>query len=112
MNEHKVKSILDRKMEDPAYRKRFEQRYPLFQLEVQLLNALEEKGWTLSDLARAMHTHKGNISRDLSSGKIHSATISRITKMAEVLGLKFHPLFVPEGKERNLLPKIHKLLAA
>ena len=109
---NKPKSMLDRKMEDPAYRKRFEQRYPLFQLEVQLLNAIEEKGWTLSDLAMAMHTHKGNISRDLSSGKIQSATISRITKMAEVLGLKFHPLFVPERKERILMPKIHKLLTA
>jgi len=109
---HKMKSILDKKMEEPAYRKRFEQRYPLFKLEVQILNAIEEKGWTLTDLAKAMHTHKGNISRDLSAGRIRSATLSRIVKIGDALGLVFFPLFVSEKKGNSILPKIHKLLAA
>ena len=110
-NRHKVKGLLERKLEDPKHKKQFEEGYAAFELEVQILNALEEKGWTLSDLAREMHTSKSNISRDLSAGGIHSATISRIIKMAEVLGLKFHPLFVPRKKERNILLQIHRLLA-
>lgn len=111
-DKRRVKGLLERKLEDPNYRKRFEQGYAAFELEVQILNALEQKGWTFADLAKVMHTAKSNISRDLSGGGIHSATISRLVKMGKALGFKFLPLFVPEKKEKEVLPKIHKLVTA
>lgn len=109
---HRARGLLERKLEDPNYRKRFEEGHAAFELEVQILKAMEEKGWTFGDLAREMHTSRSNISRDLSAGGIHFATLSRIVKMGEVLGLRFHPLFVRQEMEKSLLPKLHRLLAA
>ena len=111
-NKIKAKSLLERKMEDPHYRKRFESGYPAFELEVQILNALEKKGWTLSKLAKVMHTSKSDISRDLSMGGIRSASIKRVSRMAEALGQKFVPVFISEKKEKKILPKIQELITA
>ena len=112
MKHYSVKSQMERDLEDPAYRKKFEEGYELFKLEVQILNALEKKGWSYSDLARVMRTKTSNVSRDLAGAKIYSATVSRLAKMADALDSKFLPLFVSKKKERALLPKIQKLLAA
>ena len=92
----KYKSLIEKKMQDPNYRKRFDQRHAAFLLEVQILNALQEKGWSFSDLAKAMHTNRGNISRDLSAGGIRFATVPRLIKLGKALGLRFLPIFVPE----------------
>src|SRR5258708_7142599 len=94
----KFKTIMDREMEDPVYRKLFEEGTPIFQLEVQLLNALERKHWTYSDLAVAVGTQKSHISRDLKGGGIRSASLDRVTRMAEALGMEFLPLCVSRKK--------------
>ena len=107
-----VKSQLERDLENPEYRKRFETDYEAFKLEVQLLLALEKKHWTYSDLARAVGTQKSHISRDLKGGGLGSASISRIAKIAEALGLKFFPLCISEKKIKQALPVIKKLVAA
>lgn len=107
-----VKSQLSRDLEDPEYRKRFEADYEAFKLEVQLLLALERKHWSYSDLARATGTQKSHISRDLKGGGLGSASISRVAKMAEALGLRFIPLCVPKENIKRALPVIKKLAAA
>ena len=112
MKHYTVKSQMEKDLEDPVYRKKFDEGYELFKLEVQILNALEKKGWSYSDLAKVMHTKTSNISRDLAGGKIHFATVSRLVKMADALDSKFLPLFVPKKKGGTILPKIQKLLAA
>ena len=106
----KNKSLFEKRMTDSKFKQRFEKEYPLFKLEVQILNALEKKGWTYSKLAQAIGTHKSNISRDLSARKIRSATISRIVKMAQVLDSNFIPLFIPHSREAEILPEIQKLI--
>lgn len=108
----KVVGYLNRKLQDPVYRERFDKEYALFQLEVQILLALEKRGWTFTDLAKAVGTSKSNISRDLSGGRINSATITRLTRIADALGLRFLPLFVPKKTDAELAPKIRALLAA
>ena len=108
----RAKSLFDREMEDPAYRKRHEESYELFKIEVQLLNALERKHWSYSDLARVLHTHKNTISRDLKGGNLRAVSIGRITKMAEALGLKFFPLCIPKQKAKRVLPVIDNLVTA
>lgn len=108
----KAKGLLNRKLEDPVFRKRFEQGYAAFQLEVQILTAMEKKGWSLTDLAKALHTQKSNISRDLMAGGINSASVSRLAKIGAVLGLQFLPLFVPVQDGKSLIPKIQKLVRA
>src|SRR3989339_2132070 len=96
----KVKSQIARDLENPIYRKRFEADYEAFKLEVQLLNALERKHWSYSHLAKVIGTQKSHISRDLKSGGVQSASIARVAKMAEALGMKFLPLLIPREKQR------------
>lgn len=111
-NRVNVRGLLARKMEDSEYRRRHEESYELFKLEVQLLNALEQKHMTYGDLAEILHTSKSNICRDLKAGGIQKASLSRIIKMAEVLGLKFFPVCISDKKVREALPVIRKLVAA
>ena len=108
----KIKGLLARKMENPAYRKRREESCELFKLEVQLLNALEKKHWTYADLAKVMQTQKSAISRDLKGGGLRSASMARIAKMAEALGLRFFPFCVAEKRAKKVLPIIRRLVAA
>src|SRR3989338_1411950 len=100
-SKRKFKTIMEQEMEDPEYRKLFEEGWPAFQLEVQILNALERKHWSYSHLAKVLHTQKSAISRDLKGGGLRSASISRIAKMAEALGLKFFPVCVSEKKVKD-----------
>ena len=111
MRKNKRKSLFEKRMTDSNFRQRFEREYPLFKLEVQILNALEKKGWTYSKLAKAMGTSKSNISRDLSAHGIRSATASRLVKMAQVLDSDFIPLVIPQSKELEILSKIQKFVA-
>ena len=108
----KAKGLLARKMEDSAYRRRHEESYELLKIEVQMLNALERKRWTYADLARAMHTQKSAVSRDLKAGGLRSASMARIAKMAEALGLKLFSFCVVAEKAEQVPPIIRKLVAA
>lgn len=108
----KVIGQLNRELLDPVYRDRFEKEYALFELEVQILLAMEKRGWSNADLAKAVGTSKGNISRDLGGGGINSATVKRLTRIADALEMRFLPLFVPKKDAARLAPKIHALMTA
>ena len=108
----KVIGQLNRQLLDPVYRERFEKEYALFKIEVQILLAMEKRGWNYADLARAVGTSKGNISRDISGGRINSATVKRLTRIADALGLRFLPLFVPKKIDAKLEANIYGLIAA
>jgi len=107
-----MKGTLNKKLEDPKVRERFDQGYELFQLEVQILNALEEKGWSYEDLAKAVGTSKQNIWRDLKNGGLRKASMDRVGKIAEVLGLRMHAILISQKKEKQILSKLHRVLAA
>jgi transcriptional regulator with XRE-family HTH domain len=108
---NKAKGLLERKMADPTYRKRHEESYALFRIEVQLLNALEKKHWTYDDLAKVMHTQKSGISRDLKGGGLQSASMARVARMAEALGLRLFSFCVAEKNASRVIPAIKKLVA-
>lgn len=107
-----VKGLIERKLENPEYRRRFEEEHELFKLEVQLLTALERQGMTYEELAKRIHTSRSHISRDLRQGGISSAKLGRIRKMADALGLAFIPLVLPKRKVSQILPRLERLLAA
>jgi transcriptional regulator with XRE-family HTH domain len=107
-----MKGSLNKQLEDPKYRQRFEYGYELFKLEVQILKALEDKGWTYADLAKEVGTSKQNIWRDLKNGGLRKASMDRVSKIAEALGLRLHAIFISQKNEKRLLPKLHRLLAA
>ena len=108
----KAKSLIEKKLADPEYRKNFEKEYAAFKLEAQILTALEEKGWTYSDLAKATHTSKSNVSRDLKAGGILAASFSRIGRIADALGMTLVALLIPKESERFILPRIEELVRA
>ena len=111
-NKRKIKTIMEQELESPEYRKTFEEGWAAFQIEVRLLNALERKHWSYSDLAKVLHTQKSAVSRDLKGGGLRSASIARIAKMAQALGLQFVPLCVSEKEMKKVFPIIRKLVAA
>lgn len=111
-HKREAQGLLARKMEDAAYHKRHEESYELFKLEVQLLNALEKKHWTYSDLARAMGTQRSAISRDLRGRGLQKASMDRIARMAEALGLRFVAFCIAESRAKEALPMIQRLVAA
>lgn len=104
------KSLIEKKMEDAEYKKRHIRTYNAFKLEAQILYAIEKKGWTYSDLAKATHTNKSNISRDLRAGGILSASFSRISRIAEALEMKLVALLIPQEKEQYLLQRIEDIV--
>ena len=105
----KVRGMLEKNLEDPGYRKRFEEGYEAFELEVQILNALEAKSWTFARLAEATQTSKSNISRDLSGGGLLRATLSRIRRIADALGMRLVMLLIPKDQAHFIVPKLEEI---
>ena len=101
--------MLAKKLEDPEYAKRFEEGFEAFELEVQILNALEAKSWSFAKLAEMMQTSKSNISRDLSGGGLLTATLSRVRKMADALGMKLVMLLIPKDQAHFIVPKLEDI---
>ena len=58
-----MKGTLNRKLEDPKFKAAFEHRHRFFKLEVQILLALEDRGWNYEDLAEATGIRRQNIWR-------------------------------------------------
>ncbi|MFA6435105.1 MAG: helix-turn-helix transcriptional regulator [Elusimicrobiales bacterium] len=110
MHDNKTRSLLERKMDDPEYRKYHYTAYDVFKLEAQILLTMEHKGWSYADLARATHTSKSNVSRDLKAGGIMSASFSRIARIAEVLGMKLIPVLAPKEHEYSIAQKIEEIV--
>jgi transcriptional regulator with XRE-family HTH domain len=106
----KAKSLLERELENEQFRRAYEEGYEAFQLETQILYALEKKRWTYTDLAKATNTSKSNVSRDLSAGKILSASFSRIGRIADALGMKLVGLLIPKEQLSFVLPQIEALV--
>jgi transcriptional regulator with XRE-family HTH domain len=106
----KTKSLLDQELQNEAFKKAFEEIEESLRLEIQMLNALETKGITYSQLADKLNTSKSNISRDLRGGGLFTASVSRVARMAEALGMKLVALLIPKEREKVLLPKIQELI--
>src|SRR5688572_8789851 len=90
----KKKSLFDREMEKPGFRDKYLQEQETFQLELQILQALEEQGLTYEEFAARIGTSKGNVSRDLKIRGLGKASIERLKKMADALGMEFVPLML------------------
>lgn len=107
-----MKGSLNRKLENPKYKEKFKRGYECFKLEVQILNAMEDKGWTYEDLAKAVGTSRQNIWRDLKNGGLQKASLERVARIAEVLGLHMHPILMTPKQEKAFLPTLRRLAAA
>jgi len=107
-----MKGMLNRKLENPKYKTKFEHRQRFLKLEVQMLLALEDKDWSYEDLSKATGIRRQNIWRDLKNGGLHKASLERVSRYAEALGLHAYYFLLDPQQERRLLPRIEKELAA
>lgn len=108
-NQIKARGMLAKKLEDPDYSRRFEEGFEAFELEVQILNTLEAKGWSYAKLAEATQTSKSNISRDLSGGGLLTATLSRLRRIADALGMRLVMLLIPKDQAHFIVPKLEDI---
>lgn len=105
------KGTLNKKLEDKKEQAVFGARRHFFQMEVQILLALEDRGWTYVDLAKATGIYPQNIWRDLKNGGLHKASLERVSRYAEALGLHAHYFLLNQKQERQMLPRIERALA-
>ena len=106
-----MKGLLNQKMEDPGYRAKFEHRRRFFLLEEQILLAMEDHDWSFEDLAKETGIHRQNIWRDLRNGGLHKASLERVARYAEALGLHAHHFLLSPRQELEVLPRLEKVLA-
>lgn len=106
-----MKGELNRLLENPKFREKFEPGYEFFKLEVQILLAMEEKDWSYEDLAKATGIHRQNIWRDLKNGGLQKASLERVARYAEALDLHVHTFLMSSKQEKKLLPKLQRELA-
>jgi len=106
-----MSGTLNRKLRDPKYKAKFERHHEFFKLEVQILLALEDKCWSYGDLARATGIHTQNIWRDLKNGGLQKASLERVSRYAEALGLHAHHFLMNPKQEKKLLPRLQRELA-
>lgn len=107
----KVKSLFEKEMGKKHFRENFEREHQEFQLELQLLKELESQGLTYEKFAQKIGSSKGNVSRDLKARGLKRATVDRVVKMAQALGLEFIPLLLPKDRIRRR-KKLKELLEA
>ena len=107
-----MKGHLNKKLENPNYQSESKHRQRFFKLEVQILLALEDRGWTYEDLAKVTGIHKQNIWRDLKNGGLHRASLERISRYAEALGLHAYHILLISKQEKKFIPQIEKALLA
>ena len=106
----KHSSLFEKEMSKSSFRKKFEESYSRFNIEVQLLNELEKQGLTYMEFAQALGTQKSNISRDLKGGGIHHITLERLKKMVGALDCIFIPLIIPKEKGNKVISRISKIM--
>lgn len=114
MSQNNRKSLFDREMKKPSFRQAYNAERASFALEVQILNLLEAKQMSLADLARALRVPRGNITRDLSQGRISKATLPRVTAIANAADADFVPVILPRdpAKRRSAIHSFEKAFAA
>lgn len=97
----KQKTLFEKRMENASFREKFEAHEKEFQLELQFLNALEKEGLTYEEFGKRINSSKGNVARDLKTKGLGRATLHRIEKMANALGLEFVPLLLPKNRRQR-----------
>ena len=105
----KSKTLFEKEMKKPSFKKSYWKNREVFKLELQFLRALEENDLTYEKFAKLVGSSKGNIARDLKTYGLGRASVHRIEKMAEALGMEFVPLLLPkDGTKRE--ERLHELL--
>ncbi len=98
---NKKSTLYEVEMERPEFRKKYLKEYKDFELELQMLKAIERLNLTYEEFAKKIGSSKGNVSRDLKIRGLKRASIERIRKMADALGMDFIPLLLLRDPQRR-----------
>lgn len=108
----KQKTLFEKEMENSRFKSAFEQERTEFELELQMLQALEDSGLIYEDFAKKVGTSKGNVSRDLRVGGLKKASLDRIQRMAAALNMDCITILLPKSPRKrrqkiaNILKKV------
>ena len=107
----KPRSLYEKEMQSPSFRRTFHREWEKFKLEIQILKALKATGWTYEEFAAKIGTRRSHVSRDLKGGGLQRASLARITKMAKTLDMDFVALLIPHSEQARILPQLEKVVS-
>ncbi|MDO8803610.1 MAG: helix-turn-helix transcriptional regulator [Elusimicrobiota bacterium] len=96
----KVKTYMDRLMDDKEFRERFEQEYQNLYIGEQIVKARHCADLTQSALAKRIHTTKSAISR-YESADYNGYSIPLLTRIAKACGTDLRIVFVTSKHIKN-----------
>jgi DNA-binding XRE family transcriptional regulator len=89
----RFRDYLTEQLQDPDFRKAYEEEGIYAELAVQIARLRRQKGWTQRELAKALHTSQQTISR-LENPRNGSLSLQTLIKLARVLGKDLKVQFV------------------
>lgn len=96
----KVKTYMDRLMEDKEFRQRFDEEYQNLCVGEQIARARYQAHLTQAALAKRIHTTKSAISR-YESADYHGYSIPLLTRIAKACGADLKIIFVSCERTKN-----------
>ena len=85
MKIYSYEDILEKELQDPAFRKEYEALAGEFAVAKEVIRLRKAKGWTQKELAERAHTSQPAIAR-LESGNYRSLSLSFLRKIGAALG--------------------------
>ena len=85
MKAYDYKAILKEELQDPEFRRAYEESEEEFAVAKEIIRLRMEKGWTQRELAERAHTSQPAIAR-LESGNYRNVSMSFLRKLGAALG--------------------------
>ena len=96
MNRPSLKELRKEALSSPAVKAEYDRLAPAYVLRKKLIGLRIAAGFTQEQMARALKTHKSNISRLENVDSKVSPTLSTIEKYAHAVGYRLEINFLPE----------------
>ena len=94
------KTYLDKLLEDPQFKKLFDEEYQKLVISEKIAKLRKESHLTQQDLAKRIYTTKSAISR-YESGTYRGYSITILFKIARACGADLKVNFVPKKKQKS-----------
>ena len=88
-----IEPFFEQQLQDPEFRRAYEELEPEFKIVRQLIDLRLKRGWTQAQLAEKVGTRQPNIAR--LEGRGYSQNLSFLERVANALGAKVEVQIVP-----------------
>ena len=105
----KKQSLFNQMTENENFKKKFEERKRIFEIEYQLAHIMEQYGISQKELAERLEIDKSVVSKDM-AGALKKAGMKKLQAIAEALDCDFVPLFIPK-EDKKMHKQLESILA-